>query len=343
MSAAYATFGLAPAMRAGEVLADGDHRLHRDYVDFVVDGQPLLHRLSDLDAVSPLASDIPPAIFTAQVRALLLQSEAPLPGGRYVLYGCPECADLACGAVTAVIEPAGPAGEDVLWRDFAWQTGEHADPERDGYPGIGPFRFRGAEYRAVLGALLDGAPRPPRSRVLLIAPHTAGLARHAAALRTIGIGADVTHDAHDVPADELGAYGAVAFGPAAGQEQRGAVRGALARAGLDVPCVDALAPLVPVLVAQIEHALDRSPRAQRRLTGLTASGGAADVEVASACRVRLTTHRLDRLRRTRSQEVLDAVLEPGRHRIPLRAGTSRGEAYVVARTSGGVLVTAMTR
>ncbi|MCZ9348024.1 oxidoreductase, partial [Streptomyces sp. TRM76130] len=99
MPAEYTAFGLAPATRTGGVLAGGAYRIHRDFLDFIVDGRPLLFRLSDLDAVSPLAADVPPAVFTAQVRGLLLETEAPLPGGRYVLYGCPECEDLACGAV----------------------------------------------------------------------------------------------------------------------------------------------------------------------------------------------------------------------------------------------------
>ena len=81
------SFGLAPAMRAGEVLADGGYQVHRDFVDFIVDGRPLLFQLTDLDAVSPLASDVPPAIFTAQVRSLLLETDPPLKGGRYVIYG----------------------------------------------------------------------------------------------------------------------------------------------------------------------------------------------------------------------------------------------------------------
>lgn len=159
MAAEYATFGLAPATRAGGVHADGDFQVHRDFMDFVVDGRPLLFRLSDLDAVSPLASDVPPAIFTAQVRCLLLEADAPLPGGRYVIYGCPECADLACGAVTAVILRD---GDDFVWRDFAWQTAEHADLELNAYPGIGPYRFSGAEYRAALAGLLDGSAHPAR-------------------------------------------------------------------------------------------------------------------------------------------------------------------------------------
>lgn len=339
MAAEYATFGLAPATRAGQVRTDGDFQVHRDFMDFVVDGRPLLFRLCDLDAVSPLASDVPPAIFTAQVRGLLLETDAPLPGGRYVIYGCPECADLACGAVTAVILRD---GDDFVWRDFAWQTSEHADLELNGYHGIGPYRFPGADYRAALATLLDGAPEP-RRRVLLIGARVALLARLAAALRTIGIGADITEDARAVPPDELRTYGAVAFGRTVPEVRRASVRRAFADAGVDVAHVDGLAPIVPVLVAQIEHALDRGPAERRRLTRLTASTAAADVEVTSPCRVRLTAYRLDRLHRTHVHEVFDGVLEPGGHRVALDAGAVKGEAYVVARTPGSALVTTVTR
>ncbi|MFE2261614.1 oxidoreductase [Streptomyces griseosporeus] len=341
MSAAYATFGLAPAMRAGAVLAGGGYQIHRDFLDFVVDGRPLLFQLSDLDAVSPLASDVPPAIFTEQVHSLLLEAPAPLSGGRYVVYGCPECADLACGAVTAVIERD---GDDYVWRDFAWQTGEDVDLERDGYHGTGPFRFRGEEYRAALRSLLDGtAPGTGRRRVLLIGARVALLARLAAALRTIGIGADITRDAQDVPADELRGYGAVAFGDTVGDAERAAVRRAFDAAGVDVTCVDALAPIVPLLVAQIEQALDRGPADRRRLTRLVAADGEASVDVGSPCRVRLTAYRLDRLSRTHVEEVFDGVLDAGRHRIPLEAKAVKGRAYLVARTSSEVLVEAVPR
>ncbi|MCX5425118.1 oxidoreductase [Streptomyces sp. NBC_00078] len=343
MSAEYATFGLAPAMRAGGVLTNGDYQVHRDFVDFIVEGRPLLFQLSDLDAVSPLASDVPPAIFTEQVRGLLLETDPPLPDGRYIIYGCPECADLACGAVTAVIERDGQEGEDYIWRDFAWQTAEHADPELNGYHGIGPFRFRGAEYREALSALLDGPSRGTRRRVLLIGARVALLAKLAAALRTIGIGADIAHDVNGVHADELRGYGAVAFGRAVTQEERAAVRRSFEQAGVEVAYVEGLAPIVPLLVAQIEHAVDRSPVELRRLTRLVAADGEAGVEVTSPCRVRLTAYRLDRLYRSHAHEVFDGVLEPGRHRIALDARAVKGEAFVVARTAGSVLVEAMAR
>ena len=345
MSAEYATFGLAPAMRAGGVLADGDYRAHRDFVDFIVDGRPLLYQLSDLDAVSPLASDVPPAIFTAQVRGLLLEADPPLHGGRHVIYGCPECEDLACGAVTAVIDRH---GDDYVWRDFAWQTGELPDLPRNGYHGIGPFLFRGGDYRAALCSLLAGQAGPggaagERRRVLLIGTRAAVLARLAAALRIIGIGADITRDAAAVPDDELRAYGAVAFGRGTTDEERAAVRQSFDHAGIDVAYVEGLAPIVPLLVAQIESALDRSPREQRRLISLVAADGEAGIEVTSPCRVQLTAYRLDRLCRSHAHEVFDGVLEAGSHRLALDGKAARGESYIVARTSGSVLVEPMAR
>ncbi|NEB76413.1 oxidoreductase [Streptomyces sp. SID14478] len=344
MSAAYATFGLAPAMRAGGVLTNGDYQVHRDFVDFIVNGRPLLFQLCDLDAVSPLASDIPPAIFTDHVKSLLLEAEAPLPQGRYVIYGCPECEGLECGAVTAVIEH-GDDGDDYVWRDFAWQTEEQADLELNGYHGIGPFRFHGAEYRAALGQLLTApaAPVPSGRRVLLIGARVAVLAKLAAALRTIGVGAEITQDASGVPAEELRTYGAVAFGRAVEEPQRALVRRQFAQAGADPAYVDGLAPIIPLLVAQIEAALDRSPQEQRRLTRLVAADGEAGLEVTSTCRVQLTAYRLDRLYRTHTHDLFDEVLGPGRHRIPLDSKATKGESFVVARTTGSVLVAPMAR
>ncbi|MEV6547309.1 oxidoreductase [Streptomyces sp. NPDC051597] len=339
MSAAYATFALAPAMRAGDVAgAAGRPQVHRDFLDFVVDGRPLLLRLADLDAVSPLAADVPPAVLGAQVRSLLLETEPPLADGRYVVYACPECEDLACGAVTAVIERS---GDDIIWRDFAWQTEPVPDLVLNGYHGIGPFRFRGEEYRAALERLLGD--EPPRRRVLLVGARATVLGKLAAALRSIGIGADIAHDVTDVIDEELRGYGAVTFGRAVSETERAAVRAAFTRARAHPVYVTGLAPVVPLLVAQVEQALDRTPLAQRRLTYLSASPDEARLAVGATCRVRLTAYRLDRLRRVHAQEVLDAVLDPGPHRIPLDERALRGEAFLVARTTGGVITTAVVR
>ena len=89
--------------------------------------------------------------------------------------------------------------------------------------------------------------------------------------------------------------------------------------------------------------MDRSPADRRRLTGLTATDAGADVEVTSTCRVTLTAYRLDRLSRTHTHEIFDGVLDAGRHRVALDAKAVRGRSFVVARTSGSVLVTAVNR
>ncbi|WP_338492194.1 hypothetical protein [Streptomyces sp. SJL17-4] len=172
MPAVYTTLDLAPAVLpdGGGVLpgASARPRPRPEDVDLVVDGRALLHRLDEaegMDTVSPLAGDLPPALRAEHVRGLLDPDPdggpvSSLPGRRRVIYSCPDCEDLGCGAVTAVVEHD---GEDVVWRDFAWQTGPTADPAREGYPGVGPYRFHRATYRTVLRRL-GTQPRPePRT------------------------------------------------------------------------------------------------------------------------------------------------------------------------------------
>ncbi|MFD3533978.1 hypothetical protein [Streptomyces sp. NPDC058664] len=165
MPAAYTTLDLAPAVLPDGVLPGAFPRPRPDDVDLVVDGRPLLHRLDEADgpdAVSPLAADLPPTLRAEHVRRLLAPGP-PLADGRRVIYSCPDCEDLGCGAVTAVVEHVGGYGGHggyVVWRDFAWQTGPTADPARAAYPGVGPYRFHGARYRAVLLRLAK-EPRAP--------------------------------------------------------------------------------------------------------------------------------------------------------------------------------------
>ncbi|TJZ56907.1 oxidoreductase [Streptomyces piniterrae] len=344
-SAEYATFGLAPAMRPGGVLPTGAYQMHRDFLDFSIDGRPLLLRLADLDAVSPLAADLGPSLLAAQVRRLLLEDGPPLDGGRRVIYGCPECEGPACGAVTAVIERDGP---DFVWRDFAWQTDDTVDLRLNGYTGLGPFRFEGVQYRAVLERLLESdaeSPERPARRVLLVGRRAAVLTKLAAALRGTGIGAEITHDAAGAAPDELRSYGAVALGRGVDEAERAAVRQAFADAGSTAVLVDGLAPIVPLLVAQIEEALDRCPQDERRLLRLVAERDGdtltATLTVAIPCRVRLTGYRLDRLYRTRTTELFDGQLAAGEHELAVDG--LAGEAFVVARTTGGVLVARVGR
>ncbi|MGW4488073.1 hypothetical protein ACWEOE_30030 [Amycolatopsis sp. NPDC004368] len=124
---------LVPAVRPGEVFATGGGRTRREYLDFAVDGAPLGERLRALgdDVIADAGFTLP-----------------PFPDGRVPLYVCPECGDLGCGAVTAVIERT---ADEVVWRDFGRQTDYDPAVFFERYTGLGPFRFDRAQYDAVLG------------------------------------------------------------------------------------------------------------------------------------------------------------------------------------------------
>ncbi len=89
----------------------------RDYLDFVVDGEPLSQKIGG-DLVSSLGWFVPEENAKA-VRRLLLEEPPDFPNDRRSLYVCAECGDLGCGAVSAVIEQD---GNEVIWRDFAFEN-----------------------------------------------------------------------------------------------------------------------------------------------------------------------------------------------------------------------------
>lgn len=95
----------------------------------------------------------------------------------------------------------------------------------------------------------------------------------------------IAENADCIPAAEPGGYGAVVPGPSAGAGERDAGRRAFTAAGVDVPRVEGLAPVVPLLVDRTEQALDAGPSARHRLTDLT-------------------VYRVDRLSRTRTRDVV---------------------------------------
>ncbi|MFI1971200.1 hypothetical protein BLA24_32905 [Streptomyces cinnamoneus] len=172
-------------------------------------------------------------------------------------------------------------------------------------------------------------------RVLVVGPRVAFSARLAAALRARGIGTEITTAAAEADPGELRGYGAVSFDRTVGEDARAAVRAAFAAAGSRALFVEPLAPVVPLVAAQLEQALHSGCRTRRRrLTGLRAEPGRVRLDLAEACRVRVTGYGSGRLRRGRARELLDDRLEAGGHHVAL----PRGVAFVVARTYDDVLV-----
>jgi len=129
-------------------LKPGPTQVARVSLDFVVDGESLLTKLIKADGghgdfmgcfVQGFASE------NRKKQTQFLEAAAPdTEEGRYLIYVCPECGDIACGAYGARIRVT---EEAVEWYEFAFENGY--EPGR-ALPSIGPFSFARAEYEQSL-------------------------------------------------------------------------------------------------------------------------------------------------------------------------------------------------
>ena len=86
----------------------GGVRPGQKYLDFVIDGQSLGDLLHIGDMIGCLGWGNPE--YEAElVQELILEKPSDLETGRAMLYVCPECGDIGCGAITAKIEQSGGA------------------------------------------------------------------------------------------------------------------------------------------------------------------------------------------------------------------------------------------
>jgi hypothetical protein len=149
------------AERPARRLSRGATKTGRVYADFLIDGRALsgaAHtRVADLISRLGWGS----RAYQDDAVAHLLLSVAPdypWDGGRTALYVCPEDGDLHCGAITLVIERH---DEEIVWRDFGYETGLDIDPpelDQTGLVELGPYRFAWAQYESAIrsGYGLDG-------------------------------------------------------------------------------------------------------------------------------------------------------------------------------------------
>lgn len=95
----------------------GGGATQRDFLDFVVDGESLYEKISRGN-ISPLGW-FTPEENAKVVNQFLLKEKSELPDNRYLLFVCPECGDISCGAITVFIERE---GDKIIWRDFGYQN-----------------------------------------------------------------------------------------------------------------------------------------------------------------------------------------------------------------------------
>lgn len=85
------------------------------------------------------------------LRRLRLEDDRLLGGEREPLYVCPECGELACGAVTVRITASRGV---VRWAEFAFESSDLPE-DREPIAGIGPFAFEFQAYRRALETAPD--------------------------------------------------------------------------------------------------------------------------------------------------------------------------------------------
>lgn len=129
-------------------------RMHQPYLDFQIDGRSLADYLvpkgkHPLDFISPFGwpGDIGRDLAAAAATRLLRKAPPDLPTSRYSLLVCPECADLGCGAVTAIIERQHNV---IVWHSFGFETNYAPNQlDLDSFVHVREFAFRADLYSAL--------------------------------------------------------------------------------------------------------------------------------------------------------------------------------------------------
>jgi hypothetical protein len=128
----------------------GKAQTPRRFLDVVIDGQSLYELLNE-DKISPIGWSLPVENERATNRFLLVEP-ADLPNDRRSIYVCPECADLGCGAVSAIIEEQ---ADKFVWSDFGYQNNYDDDVYFEGYEEIGPFIFDRSQYESIFRSAIE--------------------------------------------------------------------------------------------------------------------------------------------------------------------------------------------
>ena len=131
----------------------GASRREQISIDFLVNGSSMLAELGrrsggHSDLMGCLAKG-PVQFKTETVSRLRAAASPDTETGRVILYLCPECGDIGCGAYTVVVERDGAT---YVWRSFAYENGYEAAALVED---IGPFRFESQQYDAAISNAAD--------------------------------------------------------------------------------------------------------------------------------------------------------------------------------------------
>ena len=118
--------------------------------DFVVNGESLLQILLNADGghsdyMGRFVAGLP-KVNKSAADELLARIPSEAGDGRSLLYMCPECGDIGCGAYAARIQRD---ADKFAWFDFVYLNGYEAPRP---LPNVGPFAFTVPEYEHAIAA-----------------------------------------------------------------------------------------------------------------------------------------------------------------------------------------------
>jgi hypothetical protein len=130
-------------------------RPHLIAAEFIVDGRSLREHCEratgrSFDLVSPLGWTLPDHQLAFAER-LLLRRPPLLSTGRREFLVCPECADLGCGCISAIVHAED--GYDI-WSEFGWEN--DYDPDSFSLFRMGRFVFPTGSVRRALAGYVPG-------------------------------------------------------------------------------------------------------------------------------------------------------------------------------------------
>ena len=131
--------------RPFEELGDGACRNERIYFDFKVSDSYLSEKLrtKNYDMIGAICKSNNKKYELSKISEFLLEKESELESGRIIIYGCAECLDIYCGAITAQIESK---DDTIVWHSFGYENG-FEEIEFEKYKEIGPFKFDKKQYK----------------------------------------------------------------------------------------------------------------------------------------------------------------------------------------------------
>ena len=121
----------------------GANQTPREYLDFFVSGKSLqtILNIETADYITLLGWRTNQDYDRHVLDVFRLKEKSQIDSGRVMIYVCPECGDIDCGAITAIIKDF---GDRIIWSDFGYETNYGGLTET--YDQIEPIEFDRASY-----------------------------------------------------------------------------------------------------------------------------------------------------------------------------------------------------